>query len=132
MMEDVTPLNTRGSAKLDQITCNCIDSIVSNETIAALETQEGIKSDHLCVLNSFKFKRYHQFKVKTYQIRKITKKGSDKFVEEFKQIDWQPIYETSDANVKYEYFHSSVTELMDKFFPIKTKVEQGSSSGVHS
>ena len=116
----ITPLNTRAQARLDQLVCNCIESITENETIPALETPEGIKSDHLGVYNSYQIKRFHQFKVKKYQIRKIMEKGKESFINEFRTIDWQPIYELQGADARNEFFFNIVSRMIDKLFPIKS------------
>ena len=85
-----------------------------------LETPDGIRSDHLGVYNSYKIKRFHQFKIKKYQIRKVTKKGKDGFIAEFKKVDWSPIYEISGADGRNEFFYGIIMTLMDKYFPIKS------------
>ena len=41
----VTPLETRGKSRIDQVACNCIDYIVENETIPPLESIT-CESDH--------------------------------------------------------------------------------------
>ena len=70
----VTPLCTRGEAKLDQVATNCIDSICENITVPAI-TSDISTSDHLGVFNSYEIKFFHQFKTKKYATRKYTKKG---------------------------------------------------------
>ena len=72
------------------------------------------------MINKYAIPRKHHFSIKKYQIRKITKKSTAEFINAFKAINWEPIYEIVGAHEKNEFFQSKIELLVDRFFPVKT------------
>ena len=81
---DIVTVNappTRGSAKLDEISTNVIEYIDSTTSIPPLETEGGIRSDHMMLLIGVEIPSVHRFTKNTFEYRPITENGKKKFLE---------------------------------------------------
>ena len=110
---------TRGDACLDIMFSNCTQLIPENWP--PLETNTGVRSDHLCVVFSGKQQRIRDF---TW-IKKMARKHSDAAVAEYgrrlAEADWKMIMPGHlPPDEMIERFQAWTTALTDELFPMKT------------
>ena len=119
---DVKQINsapTRGDACLDLIYSN--GSNLNPSTWPPLETREGVRSDHLCVIVSGQVERERNFE----WIRTTTRKHTDAAVVEYgrrlRQADWSTILGPEmSTDEMVEAFQAWTSRLTDELFPMKT------------
>ena len=110
---------TRGDA--------CLDIAFSNEVNLnptlwpPLETKEGIKSDHLCVIFSGKIERERNF----HWVKKVARKHTEAALEEYgrrlQEADWDALLPPgSHPDQLVESFQEWNTRVTDELFPLKT------------
>ena len=117
---DIVQVNsepTRGDACLDILFSN--SSSISPTVWPPLETREGTKSDHKCVVFQAEEQTVRNFKWVRKTARKQTDKAHRAFANELRGLDWDVLLPRGDhPDSLVEKFENKVAELTDKHFPL--------------
>ena len=63
----------------------------------------------------------HKSSLQKVSFRRFSEKVKSKICENIRNIDWQSELNTDDVNEAFSKFHSKLTNLIEKFAPVKTK-----------
>ena len=112
---------TRGSATLDIIFTNELASLVSGsaETFPPLESEDGLRSDHMSVWASLRFKKEKDFEWVKVTVRLRSEMREQAFREGLSSLDWGPLKELGADRAVVE-FEKMIGSLTDHHFPFKT------------
>ena len=118
---DIVQLNytpTRGNSCLDIMYSN-VDSQES-KVWPPLETVDGTRSDHDCVVFSIKEERKKSFSWVRRPVRRLTDKGCRRFEKELAGIDWENLlHESLGPDQMVVRFEEVMEKLTDRIFPVK-------------
>ena len=110
---------TRGDACLDIMFSNAPCLLPSNWP--PLETREGVRSDHLCVVFSGKIDRERDFIWTKKTVRKHTSEALLTYGERLRHNDWDTLLPPNlTADEMIERFQKWNMDLTDELFPLKT------------
>ena len=116
---DIQQINhdpTRGNSCLDIVFSN--SSHATPSTWPPLETPDGVKSDHLCVLLKCREQQPQTYKWIKKKVRKQTDKACAKFVEEVKSLDWMATFgDDDDPDSLVEKYERTLGGIVDRLFP---------------
>ena len=109
---------TRGHEKLDIISTNFCDEIVSVEVREPLTSEEGISSDHKVVIAKASLNHSHRFSWRRFKSRKITKEGEEKFGFLLAKEDWRDVYSLGPSEAA-ELLAQKLDTFTNECFPEK-------------
>ena len=115
---DVGP--TRKDKCLDRLFTNFGRSIEASGTVPPLRPYEGegAPSDHRVAYVRATLPRIRSFEWTTYQYRYFNEDSVKKFGQWLAGFDWYRITELEGSNKKADYYQATVTEALEKYFPL--------------
>ena len=124
---EVTVLQTPSTRKGETIDL-CLTNIAvqcSATKLPPLETMQGQKSDHDCILVRSKTERRHIFSKKRFTFRPYSEEKADSFARELAVFDWAPIH-ALEVNEAVEMMDKVLSSMYARHFPEKTKTVKSS------
>ena len=115
---------TRGQACLDVMYSNA--TVNSEDVWPPLETSNGVKSDHSCVVFQASEPKTRKFVWLKKTVRKHTEQACAQFGRELREIDWNQTLPDGGPDELLAAFEAKMGEMTDRLFPL-VKVKQRSS-----
>lgn len=119
---DIAQINhspTRGEACLDIVYSNVHQHVARN--FRPLATEQGVGSDHDCVVVFGGVKQERNFVWKKKTARKHTQAACDDFACKISEADWSAILgDSGNPDILVERYEAFTTNLVDGLFPFKT------------
>ena len=119
---DITRKNhdpTRGNACLDVLYSNI--SLDETSVFPPLQTREGVKSDHSCVIFNASEKRERNFVWQKKTTRVHTSEAVDKFRTEISNLNWEELLPDGlDPDEMIRIYETVLSSIVDRLFPFKT------------
>ena len=111
---------TRGNNFLDLIITNMDLSATHTRIMPPLETDDRKKSDHSCLFTEHSLSKKIKIKWTTYQSRRFTSDGEDKFTRLLADETWAELYKLDgDPSELVEHFDKKMLNMMNMCFPLR-------------
>ena len=112
---------TRGTEKLDKTFANLNPDLSHTMVLAALETENGIKSDHLCAVTQFCCHKKRRAAWTKVMVRQKTDKGNEMFGCLLESEDWGEFFSgTTNSTEMVHRLHKKLSNWMNICYPFKT------------
>ena len=111
---------TRGSREIDKIFTNISRSITEAGSLAPLETEDGLCSDHKVAFCKAQISKLRSFTWQKYTYRHY----NDASVELFKNWivfhKWEEVTNAKGSNAMAGAYQATIVQALERFFPLKT------------
>ena len=112
---------TRGTREIDRFFCNFSRAIRASGTVGPLETEDDEKrSDHKVAYFTCDLPRREAFKWQKYSYRHFNYDSANQFRAWIIMHEWEEVLRAEGSNKKTEAYQRTVTEAVERFFPLKT------------
>ena len=121
---DIKPVHTpptRGRNVLDIIATNANDLVVDCGVSEAIQSKDGVASDHKTVFCSLRMARVPEYVVEKYSYLHENQAGKNKFHDWMKKQSWQPVLEAVSPSDKVEALQALFREGESECFERKTR-----------
>ena len=119
--DDITQMNyepTRGAACLDVMFGNAANRRTS--VWPPLATNDGIESDHRCVLLETTQRQEKNFTWEKKTARKFTSEACKAYGRKLRETDWSEVLGNGNVNDMVKKFETYTGKITDELFPLKT------------
>lgn len=122
--EVITP-PTRKDRRIDRVFCNWHENVVDVACLAPLDAENAAgdrvaSSDHKVQFVASWLEKKPAVEWEKFTFRPYNEKSAKAFIAEMKNRAWHDVFEAEGSNDKAAVLQSTLDNMMDRFFPLKT------------